>query len=91
MKICVLTSNKASIQLSLDMAHVSGVDVLIMEKPGGITVAYPITDEGKNDLDTLGLRSYRQPEYSTSFYPIPMPLDDAKVFLEKKFQVEYIP
>ncbi len=91
MKIWVLTSNKASIQLSLDMAHVSDVDVLIVEKPGGITVAYPISESGKADLDSLGLRSHRQPEYGTSFYPIPMPLDDAKAYLEMKFQVEYIP
>lgn len=90
MKIYVLTSLSKSLQLSLDVAHVLEADVLIVEKAGGITTAYPISDVGKADLETLGLRSHRQPELNTSFYPIPMILENAKAHLEKKFKVEYL-
>jgi hypothetical protein len=72
------------------MAHLFEADVLIVENAGGITAAYPISEKGRVDLDTLGLRSHRQPEYNTSFYPIPMILENAKAHLEKKFEVEYV-
>lgn len=80
-----------SIRQSLGAAHVYGADVMIVEKSGGITAAYPISEEGKTELDTLSLRAHRQAEYNTSFYPIPMILENAKTYLEKKFEVNYVP
>ena len=88
MKIYILTGTNT--QLALDAAHVLETDVAIAEKPGGITVAYPISDLGLRNLDSLGLESHRQPEYGTSFYAMPFELEDAKKYLGKKFKVEYV-
>jgi hypothetical protein len=81
---------RSSTQLSLGVARMLKADMMLAEKAGEITVAYPISDKGKIALETLGLKSHRQPEYDASYYPIPMALKDALVHLGKKFEVEDI-
>jgi len=90
LRIFVLTSFSTSMESSLDAAFLLGADVMIVEKAGGITTAYPISEKGKTDLDTLVLRSHFQSQYNTSFYPIPMVLKEAKAYLERRFEVEYV-
>ena len=90
LKIYVPSSKNPSTQLCLDSALVAEADVMIMEKAGGITAAYPISASGKADLETLKLRAHYQPEYHNSFYPIPFSLGNAVAFLVKRFKVEYI-
>jgi adenine/guanine phosphoribosyltransferase-like PRPP-binding protein len=75
----------------MDVARLIGADVVIAEKPGGITLAYPVSYQGNIDLISLIFKRHEHPEDGNSFYAMPFELAEAKKHLESKFEVEYVP
>ena len=89
MKIYILDHTFGMFQLVLDSARNLDADVLVVEKSGGITAAYPLSDNGKANLGSLKLKSHRQPEYDISFYPLPFGLHGALTYLNNKFRLDW--
>jgi hypothetical protein len=89
LKIKMLT--EASVRHGMDVARLVGADVLLAEKPGGITLAYPVSYQGNVDLNSLIFKRHSNTADGNSYYAMPFDLEAAKEHLEGRFSVVYFP
>jgi hypothetical protein len=74
----------------MDVARLIGADVVIAEKPGGITLAYPVSFQGNVSLSSLPFKRHSNTTDGNSYYAMPFELNSTKIYLEERFLVEYL-